>query len=65
MPFTTSGRDLSWTTEPLPSISVSRGDRPLAVTMSESSAGRPDEQSLVVSGPSSAPTRSAVRPSLR
>jgi hypothetical protein len=65
MPFTTSGRDLSWTTEPLPSISVSWGERPLAVTMSESSAGRPVEQSLVVSGPSSAPTRSAVRPSLR
>ena len=64
-PFTTSGMARSWTTEPFPSTSVSRGARPLAVTMSESSVGRPGAHSRAVSGPSSAPTRSAARPSLR
>jgi hypothetical protein len=31
--------DRNWTTDPFPSTSVSRGARPLAVTISESSAG--------------------------
>ena len=64
-PPTMSGMARSWTTEPLPSISASRGARPQATSISDSSTGSPGLHSLAVSGPSSAPTRSVARPSRR
>ena len=50
---------------PLTSISVSRGARPLATGISDSSTGVPDAASCAVALPSSVPIRSAVSPSLR
>ena len=61
-----SGIERSWTIDPLPSISASRGTRPYATSISDSSSGPPQEaHSFAVSGPSSAPTRSVASPSRR
>ena len=65
LPATTSGMERSWTTAPLPSISVSLGARPLATSISDSSTGSPAAPSCAVAAPSSAPMRSAASPSRR
>ncbi len=67
-PPTMSGIERSWTTAPWPSISVSLGARPRATSISDSSTGSPFLLALVsdaLAAPSSAPSKSAVKPSLR
>src|SRR5262249_15509224 len=64
MPFTTSGRDLSWTTEPLPSISVSRGERPLGGTRGGAPAGARVGPGWGGRGPGSGPAGAGGRAGL-
>ena len=65
LPPTISGIDRSWTTEPFPSTSASRGARPAATTISDSSSGSSEAHRPAVTTLSSAPIRSAARPSRR